>query len=89
MLQEYLIMIKIQDKDKYTIICEFEAFTVVMFQVEVFWVVTQCSKDGGTIVLWNIGILSNHYTASYPRTLWHGSSLYENLKSCRNKAFLL
>jgi len=51
----------------------FEAFTAVMFQVEVFWVVTLHSvvvgypEDGGNVDLWNNGILPQHYTVSQSR----------------------
>jgi hypothetical protein len=30
----------------------FEAFKMVIFQVEVFWVVTQCSVMAGPLKLW-------------------------------------
>jgi hypothetical protein len=39
----------------------FGAFTAVVFQVEVFWVVNY-PEDGGSI-----GTLPQHYTASQPR----------------------
>jgi hypothetical protein len=45
----------------------------VMFQVEVFWVVTPCSavhlqgEDGGGMDFWNVSFLPQHYTASQPR----------------------
>jgi hypothetical protein len=52
----------------------------LVFQVEVFWVVTPCSiavenpyclhlhpEDGGSMDLWIVGILPQHYTASQPR----------------------
>jgi hypothetical protein len=57
------------------------AFTVVIFQVEVFWVVTPCSVVvgyqlfssprclhlQGSLVLRNVGNLLQHYTTSQPR----------------------
>jgi len=54
----------------------FEAFTAVMFQVEVFWVVTQCSvvkqeRFRGACCLHlqgrKVPIPSQHYAASQPR----------------------
>jgi hypothetical protein len=44
----------------------------VIFQVEVFWVVTSCSfvvhpEDGGSIDLRNVGILPQNCMASQPR----------------------
>jgi len=39
----------------------FEAFTVVKFQVKVFWVVTHCSA-----VVGNVCILLQHYMESSP-----------------------
>jgi len=58
----------------------------VLFEVEVFWVVTPCSvvvgyqcfwgpsclhcEDGGSKVLWNIGILLQLYMVSQPRRPW-------------------
>jgi len=39
-------------------------------QVKVFWVVTPCNvADGGSKVLWNSGILPQHYMVSQPRNL--------------------
>jgi len=45
----------------------------VNIQVQVFWVVTPCSvvigyqlEDGGSKVLWNAGILLQHYMVSQP-----------------------
>jgi len=40
----------------------------------------QKTEDGGSMDLWNVGILSQHYTASQP---WKDSNLHsrENLKS--------
>jgi hypothetical protein len=55
---------------------EFEAFTVVMFQADVFWVVTVSHhntirrhnpEDGGSMYFWNVCILPQHYTVSQPR----------------------
>jgi hypothetical protein len=37
-----------------------------MLEVDVFWVVTPCSEDGGRLDLRNIGFLQ-HYTALQPR----------------------
>jgi hypothetical protein len=34
------LIVALKPKNKYR--CEFEAFTAVMFQVEIFWVVTPC-----------------------------------------------
>jgi len=65
----------------------FETFTVVMFHVEVYWVVTSCCcgriptfrrtmlpPSSSSMVLWNVGILQQHYTASQPRRPWHETS---------------
>jgi len=55
----------------------FKAFKAVMFQAEVFCFATPCSfrgpscltlQDGGSMDLWNAGILPQYYTASQPRT---------------------
>jgi len=43
-------------------IARFEVFMAIKIQVELFWVVTWCS-----VVVGNVGILSQHYTASQPR----------------------
>jgi hypothetical protein len=64
----------------------FEAFLAVMFQVEIFCVVTSCIIVVGyqrfrgpcclhfSMNLWNFGILPQHYTASQPRRwMQHGS----------------
>jgi hypothetical protein len=55
----------------------FEAFTAVMVQVVVFWVMTPCSvvvgyqrfrvEDGGSKDLRSVHIIPQHYTASQPR----------------------
>jgi len=37
----------------------YEAFTVL-----IFWIVTTCSVVVGSMDLWNIGVLSQHYAAS-------------------------
>jgi hypothetical protein len=54
----------------------FEVFTAVKNQADVFWVVTPCSvatpldlEDEDDKVLWNIGILPQHYMASQFETL--------------------
>jgi hypothetical protein len=51
------------------IIASFEAFTAMIFLVEVFWLVTPCSVvvGGGIMDLRNVGILPQHYTASQTR----------------------
>jgi len=57
---------------------------VVKIQVMDFWVVTPCSvvvwcrplylhlhpEDGGSRVMWNLGILLQHYTVSQPKSPW-------------------
>jgi len=66
---------------------KFEAFMAVMFQVEVFWIVTPCSavagyqsvrgpccfypEDRASLDLWNVGILPQHYKASQVRIFRH------------------
>jgi len=54
--------------------CEFWGFH--SGDVEVFWAVTLCSalvgdhiqgEEGGSMDLWNVGILPQHYTVSQPR----------------------
>jgi hypothetical protein len=74
-----------------------EAFTVAMCHVEVFRVVTPCSvvvgylhpEDGGSMDLWNVGIIPQHYTESQPRRLcvpvdtvlmWHKWNTYHPLR---------
>jgi len=48
-----------------------EVFTVMTFRVRIFWIVTPCSavvgydtEDGGSMDLWNVGILPQHHAAS-------------------------
>jgi hypothetical protein len=53
----------------------FDVFTAVRIKFEVFWIVAPCSvmvgehraEDGGKMVLRNVGILPQHYTASQPK----------------------
>jgi hypothetical protein len=40
----------------------------------VFWVVILCSEEGASKIIWNIYILSCHYTVSQPRRPWLESS---------------
>jgi len=55
----------------------------MFFQAEVVWVMTPCSvvvgyqydEDGGSMDLWNVGILPQHYTASQLRKLRLETSL--------------
>jgi len=51
----------------------FDIFTAVKFQVRVFWVLTSLNDvvTASILVLRNIGILSQHYTASEPRISGH------------------
>jgi len=66
-------------------LARYEAFTVVMFQV-------RCSvhpEYGGSLDLWNVGILQQHWTASQPRRPrlqieWHWFNLqFTTFCSCR------
>jgi len=74
------------DAREFFLVCKFEAFTAVMFQVYILCVVTSysvvvghqrfrgprclhllCGEDEGSIDLWNVFILSQHYTTSQCR----------------------
>jgi hypothetical protein len=57
-----------------------EVFIAVKIKVMVFWVVTPCNsvvqylslypESGGSMVLWNIGMLPHHYMVPQPRKPW-------------------
>jgi len=62
---------------------------MVKIQIEVSWFVTPCSdvigcqgEDGGSKVLWNIGILVQHYMASLLRELIYSPYMLFHWQEC-------
>jgi len=58
-------------------VVKLQVFTVMKIHVVVFWVVTPCNDVvgyqhfGGSMALWNVGILPHQYTTLQHRRLLH------------------